>query len=60
MPDTDLIPAGTREALRNCARDLHHRFEGVFGEETIQAVLQDSSETRSAAASTSRGSDRRL
>lgn len=42
MPDSELIPAGTRKALRNCARDLHHRFEGVFGQETIQAQLEDS------------------
>lgn len=42
MPGTELIPAGTRKALSNAARDLHQRFEGVFGEETIQALLEDS------------------
>ena len=54
MTDTDLIPASTRNALRNVARDLHHRFEGVFGEETIQDLLEDSYLSLAATATVSR------
>jgi arsenate reductase (thioredoxin) len=42
VTETELIAAGTRNALRNVARDLHHRFEGLFAEETIQDLLEDS------------------
>lgn len=42
MTDTDLIPAGARNGLQNAARDLHQRYERVFGEETILDLLEDS------------------
>ena len=41
MPDADLIPSGIRTSLHNVAADLHHDFEGVFGEETIHDLLED-------------------
>jgi protein-tyrosine-phosphatase len=54
VTDIDLIPSGTRSALRNVARDLHHRFEGLFGQETIQDLLEDSYLSLAATATTSR------
>ncbi|MFZ0170614.1 MAG: arsenate reductase ArsC [Acidimicrobiales bacterium] len=42
MSGVDLIPIGTRGVLHNVARDLHHEFEGVFGEETIEQLVFDS------------------
>jgi protein-tyrosine-phosphatase len=40
-PET-VIPVSVRKALHSAARDLHHRFEGVFGEETTETLLLDS------------------
>ncbi len=37
-----MITPGERSALNNVARDLHHKFEGVFGIETIEALVLDS------------------
>ena len=42
MTDTDLIPAGILKTLKRVAAELHHHYEGVFGEETIERLLQDS------------------
>ncbi|MGA8726179.1 MAG: arsenate reductase ArsC [Acidimicrobiales bacterium] len=42
MIGTDAIPQGRRRALENVARDLHVRYEGVFGKETIEALVEDS------------------
>jgi arsenate reductase (thioredoxin) len=42
MQDTDVITDAVRGALRNAARDLHARFRGVFGEETIESLLLSS------------------
>ena len=39
MTDTHVMPPADREALHGAARDLHTRFRGVFGEETIAALL---------------------
>ena len=54
MTDIDLIPAGTRGALRNAARDLHDKFDGVFARETIQEVLEESYLSLAATATVSR------
>lgn len=42
MVDMSTIPEGRLRALTNVARDLHRRFEGVFGQETIDALVLDS------------------
>jgi arsenate reductase (thioredoxin) len=42
MIETKAIPQGRRQALENVARDLHDRYEGVFGTETIEALVEDS------------------
>lgn len=39
MTATRIITASERTALHAAARDLHARFRGVFGEETIEALL---------------------
>ncbi|MGO9559531.1 MAG: arsenate reductase ArsC [Acidimicrobiales bacterium] len=41
MSDVESVP-GVRRALHSAARDLHAEFEGVFGEETIEQLLNDS------------------
>lgn len=42
MTDIDLIPAGIRKTLKHVAADLHRHYQGVFGEETIERLLEDS------------------
>jgi arsenate reductase len=42
MNEQAVITPGERSALHNVARDLHHKFEGVFGIETIEALVLDS------------------
>ena len=42
MQDTDVITNAERGALRGAARNLHARFRGVFGEETIESLLLSS------------------
>ncbi len=42
MSDMELMTSGQRTALHSVALDLHSRFEGVFGEETIEALVLDS------------------
>lgn len=42
MGDRGSIPDDHRVALARVSRDLHYRYEGVFGTETIEALLLDS------------------
>jgi len=42
MPQTHVMTNAARMALRSAARDLHDEFRGVFGEETIEALLHSS------------------
>ena len=42
MPLTHIMTPAERTALRGAARDLHARFRGIFGEETIDALLLSS------------------
>jgi len=42
MNETHEMTNATRMALRSAARDLHAQFRGVFGEETIEALLHSS------------------
>src|SRR6266852_6915266 len=42
MEQTHVMTNATRIALRGAARDLHEQFRGIFGEETIEALLHSS------------------
>jgi arsenate reductase (thioredoxin) len=42
MVDTHTIPPGMVTALAHVAKDLHERFQGVFGQETIDDLVFDS------------------
>jgi arsenate reductase len=42
MEHTHLMTKAERLALRGAAGDLHERFRGIFGEETIEALLHSS------------------
>lgn len=42
MPETDAIADEQRAKLLRVVRDLHYRYEGVFGKETIEALVFDS------------------
>ncbi len=42
MTQTHVMTNAARMALRSAARDLHGEFRGVFGEETIEALLHSS------------------
>ncbi len=42
MEHTNLMTKAERMAIRGAARDLHERFRGIFGEETIEALLHSS------------------
>ncbi len=42
MAENSSIPESERTMLVRVARDLHHRFKGVFGLETIEALVFDS------------------
>ena len=42
MNEQAVMTPGQRSALHSVARDLHDRFEGVFGVETIEALVLDS------------------
>jgi arsenate reductase len=42
MPDTYVMTQAEMNCLRSAARDLHEQFRGVFGEETIQALMFNS------------------
>jgi arsenate reductase (thioredoxin) len=48
------IPASDRRALSNAARDLHDQFSGVFGIETIEALVLDSYTERASTATVTR------
>jgi arsenate reductase len=50
MQDTHVITNAVRGALRGAVRDLHARFRGVFGEETIESLLLSSYEELAATA----------
>ena len=50
MSDLVQMNSGQRMALTHAARDLHTKFEGVFGQETIEALLFDSFRTLAARA----------
>lgn len=54
MTNIELIPASARRTLHHVARDLHHYYEGVFGEETIETLLDDSYLSLAATAKVSR------
>ncbi len=47
---SDVMTPGVRMALAGVARDLHKRFHGVFGSETIEALVLDSYEDLAARA----------
>ncbi len=42
MTKLDVMPQGVRTSLTRVAGDLHHQFQGVFGHETIEALVLDS------------------
>jgi arsenate reductase len=42
MSEQELMSSGQRESLHRCALELHAKFEGVFGQETIEALVVDS------------------
>ena len=42
MSDLIVMTVGQRRALEMVARDLHAKFQGVFGQETIEALVEDS------------------
>lgn len=42
MAENGVIPEGTRGSLMRVVRDLHNRFDGVFGQETIEKLVFDS------------------
>jgi len=42
MSDLVTMTPGQRMALTSAARDLHARFQGVFGPETVEALVLDS------------------
>ena len=42
MIDSELMTPTQRRALSHAAEDLHKRFDGVFGLETIEALIEDS------------------
>ncbi len=48
MSDLVQMNPGQRKALTHAARDLHTRFQGVFGQETIEALVFDSFRTLAA------------
>lgn len=54
MTDQTVITSGERRALHNVARDLHDKYEGVFGVETIEALVLDSFEELSKTATVTR------
>ncbi len=45
MSDLVQMNPGQRKALTHVVRDLHTKFQGVFGQETIAALVFDSFET---------------
>ena len=42
MADIDSMPQGTKDVLGRVAADLHEKFRGTFGLETVQALVFDS------------------
>ncbi len=42
MSELKALPGGIQSALHSAARDLRQEFDGVFGEETIEALVCDS------------------
>ncbi|MGO8876524.1 MAG: arsenate reductase ArsC [Acidimicrobiales bacterium] len=42
MSDLDSMTTGTRNVLIRVARELHDRYRGVFGLETVEALVMDS------------------
>jgi arsenate reductase len=42
MSEQGLMSSGQRGSLHRCALELHAKFEGVFGQETIEALVVDS------------------
>ncbi len=49
-----IVTAGQRSALQSVARDLHDKFEGVFGVESIEALVLDSFDELSRTATVTR------
>jgi len=54
MNEQAVMTPGQRSALHSVARDLHNRFEGVFGVETIEALVLDSFDELSKTATVTR------
>lgn len=54
MTRTDVMTPSERASLHRAARDLHEKFRGVFGEETIEALLLDSYQDLAATATVHR------
>ncbi len=54
MTDTDVITDGVRTALTSVARDLHHDYDGVFAETTIELLLENCYRELAATATVSR------
>jgi arsenate reductase (thioredoxin) len=54
MDDQAVMTSGQRSALHNVARDLHDKYAGVFGIETIEALVLDSFDELSKTATVTR------
>ncbi len=54
MNEQAVMTPGQRSALHSVARDLHHKYEGKFGVETIEALVLDSFDELSKTASVTR------
>jgi arsenate reductase len=54
MTTTHIMTPAEGKSLQAAARDLHARFRGVFGEETIHALLLDSYQDLAATATVTR------
>ena len=54
MNEQAVMTPGQRSALHSVARDLHHKYEGKFGVETIEALVLDSFDELSRTASVTR------
>jgi arsenate reductase (thioredoxin) len=54
MTTTHVMTPAEQKALQAAARDLHARFRGIFGEESIHALLLDSYQELAATATVTR------
>ncbi len=54
MTTAHVMTPTERKSLQDAARDLHARFRGIFGEESIHALLLDSYQELAAAATVTR------